>query len=116
MGERALAVALSEASSPELIAAFDDPDPSTTIQPIAERVRFFFQAEDGIRGADVTGVQTCALPISHAPATVMTSPCGSWGWTPPSATSQGSLRGWRQAGTTFPPTRSACAGTPHAAT
>src|SRR5436305_6659624 len=27
-------------------------------------MRFFFQAEDGIRGADVTGVQTCALPIS----------------------------------------------------
>src|SRR3989442_11398505 len=26
-------------------------------------VRFFFQAEDGIRDADVTGVQTCALPI-----------------------------------------------------
>src|SRR5690554_3638202 len=24
---------------------------------------FFFQAEDGIRDADVTGVQTCALPI-----------------------------------------------------
>src|SRR5215813_10914584 len=24
---------------------------------------FFFQAEDGIREADVTGVQTCALPI-----------------------------------------------------
>src|SRR5437773_4007117 len=24
---------------------------------------FFFQAEDGIRGRDVTGVQTCALPI-----------------------------------------------------
>src|SRR6266498_5015632 len=24
---------------------------------------FFFQAEDGIRAADVTGVQTCALPI-----------------------------------------------------
>src|SRR6266542_6811254 len=24
---------------------------------------FFFQAEDGIRGATVTGVQTCALPI-----------------------------------------------------
>src|SRR6266498_5305336 len=30
---------------------------------------FFFQAEDGIRGADVTGVQTCALPI--------------WAWSPP---------------------------------
>src|SRR5690554_7002384 len=27
----------------------------------------FFQAEDGIRGADVTGVQTCALPIFHQP-------------------------------------------------
>src|SRR5690554_6496665 len=27
---------------------------------------FFFQAEDGIRDADVTGVQTCALPISGA--------------------------------------------------
>src|SRR3989442_6511447 len=25
---------------------------------------FFFQAEDGIRDADVTGVQTCALPIA----------------------------------------------------
>src|SRR2546422_8316709 len=25
---------------------------------------FFFQAEDGIRDVDVTGVQTCALPIS----------------------------------------------------
>src|SRR6266498_2297939 len=27
---------------------------------------FFFQAEGGIRAADVTGVQTCALPISGA--------------------------------------------------
>src|SRR3989442_8039856 len=27
---------------------------------------FFFQAEDGIRDADVTGVQTCALPIYAA--------------------------------------------------
>src|SRR5260370_11503229 len=26
-------------------------------------VFFFFQAEDGIRDASVTGVQTCALPI-----------------------------------------------------
>src|SRR6266540_5321858 len=26
---------------------------------------FFFQAEDGIRDRDVTGVQTCALPISR---------------------------------------------------
>ena len=27
---------------------------------------FFFQAEDGIRDWSVTGVQTCALPISGA--------------------------------------------------
>ena len=27
---------------------------------------FFFQAEDGIRDYKVTGVQTCALPISWA--------------------------------------------------
>src|SRR6266498_6165970 len=29
---------------------------------------FFFQAEDGIRDADVTGVQTCALPILRVAA------------------------------------------------
>src|SRR5438270_13752776 len=29
-------------------------------------VFFFFQAEDGIRDLTVTGVQTCALPISCA--------------------------------------------------
>src|SRR5437764_1060346 len=29
-------------------------------------IYFFFQAEDGIRGTSVTGVQTCALPISPA--------------------------------------------------
>src|SRR5207245_3440700 len=30
----------------------------------APSTTFFFQAEDGIRDATVTGVQTCALPIS----------------------------------------------------
>src|SRR2546422_7903958 len=30
-------------------------------------VFFFFQAEDGIRDVAVTGVQTCALPISMEP-------------------------------------------------
>src|SRR3989440_264896 len=30
----------------------------------ADKVNFFFQAEDGIRHLIVTGVQTCALPIS----------------------------------------------------
>src|SRR5258706_5656207 len=31
---------------------------------------FFFQAEDGIRDWSVTGVQTCALPISRGRAYV----------------------------------------------
>src|SRR5258708_21434356 len=31
---------------------------------LADRIFFFFQAEDGIRDDLVTGVQTCALPIS----------------------------------------------------
>src|SRR5437868_7860173 len=31
---------------------------------------FFFQAEDGIRDRNVTGVQTCALPISLGMAQV----------------------------------------------
>src|SRR5689334_24747577 len=36
---------------------------------------FFFQAEDGIRDGTVTGVQTCALPISTA------MPSNRWfGW------------------------------------
>src|SRR5207245_5573588 len=31
----------------------------------------FFQAEDGIRDATVTGVQTCALPISYSAGSTM---------------------------------------------
>src|SRR6266511_4322213 len=38
---------------------------------------FFFQAEDGIRDFHVTGVQTCALPISTGPsAASWPAPCG----------------------------------------
>src|SRR2546422_3675406 len=33
---------------------------------VALKQFFFFQAEDGIRDVAVTGVQTCALPISSA--------------------------------------------------
>src|SRR5688572_31102714 len=33
-------------------------------------IHFFFQAEDGIRDLTVTGVQTCALPISTRPVMV----------------------------------------------
>src|SRR5436305_6711705 len=38
---------------------------------------FFFQAEDGIRDADVTGVQTCALPIYPACRRPPPGPSGS---------------------------------------
>src|SRR5256885_10108404 len=36
-------------------------------------VFFFFQAEDGIRDYKVTGVQTCALPISASPWPILPS-------------------------------------------
>src|SRR6266481_9083824 len=44
---------------------------------------FFFQGEDGLRNGTVTGVQTCALPISGPPrepppiGRVVTSPAAS---------------------------------------
>src|SRR5205807_4816153 len=37
---------------------------------------FFFQAEDGIRDYKVTGVQTCALPISPSPCATPGARCG----------------------------------------
>src|SRR3989442_7583106 len=52
---------------------------SITAYPSTLRLCFFFQAEDGIRDADVTGVQTCALPISSA-----LSPQRPIPWKPPS--------------------------------
>src|SRR5690348_9372937 len=42
--------------------------PAPLIERAAPRC-FFFQAEDGIRDGRVTGVQTCALPISPLRAT-----------------------------------------------
>src|SRR2546430_13249660 len=52
---------------------------------------FFFQAEDGIRDLTVTGVQTCALPIS-----VSWRPAGRRRTTPwPSQVHRGSARGER---------------------
>src|SRR2546430_5469750 len=51
-GGRIIATALSIASAPPFKSAY------------VGGVYFFFQAEDGIRDLTVTGVQTCALPIS----------------------------------------------------
>src|SRR5690606_40476116 len=39
---------------------------------------FFFQAEDGIRDFHVTGVQTCALPISKQPIWAMSTVSAAW--------------------------------------
>src|SRR3989442_4145946 len=48
-----------------LVASLSDRVLCGPWQSISLLVFFFFQAEDGIRDADVTGVQTCALPICH---------------------------------------------------
>src|SRR5215468_11938955 len=42
------------------------------------RFAFFFQAEDGIRDRDVTGVPTCALPISTATCPPTPSAASCW--------------------------------------
>src|SRR6266576_3712057 len=44
---------------------------------------FFFQAEDGIRDLYVTGVQTCALPISQRPHHVVTAVAVPVSWLEP---------------------------------
>src|SRR5688572_19764937 len=46
---------------------------------------FFFQAEDGIRDLTVTGVQTCALPISRESSPPSTRSATSPSWRPSSA-------------------------------
>src|SRR3712207_7271173 len=43
----------------------------------AEGNVFFFQAEDGIRDIGVTGVQTCALPISASGCPSSAARCSS---------------------------------------
>src|SRR3712207_6640191 len=58
---------------------------------------FFFQAEDGIRDIGVTGVQTCALPISSSTlSSEMFSRSGS-----------SSLRAWTKTGPTATPSDAA---------
>src|SRR6266436_3529741 len=46
-------------------------------------VFFFFQAEDGIRDVAVTGVQTCALPISTQSSSALTPIAYLWTRTVP---------------------------------
>src|SRR6266446_8254591 len=50
------------------------------------RYYFFFQAEDGIRDYKVTGVQTCALPISQWSSGIGAQPtCGAYGTSIPAS-------------------------------
>src|SRR5207245_5236602 len=51
---------------------------------------FFFQAEDGIRDATVTGVQTCALPI--CPGSAVSAPPSLAGRISPCAPAAPTLR------------------------
>src|SRR5437660_12026323 len=60
---------------------------------------FFFQAEDGIRYGHVTGVQTCALPISRFIfARSRPRPRGKKHWASPSAKGQSPrcINTWRR--------------------
>src|SRR5438067_4846583 len=49
---------------------------------------FFFQAEDGIRDRNVTGVQTCALPIYYR-VCIQPGPVGLYGAPPGSSRPHG---------------------------
>src|SRR5438552_13296340 len=76
----------------------------TTYQFIASF--FFFQAEDGIRSDLVTGVQTCALPISSSRGSEPSSRrfATSAGWR--AGTSRSSTTGVRATPTDCPRSRS----------
>src|SRR5437868_10000058 len=76
---------------------------------------FFFQAEDGIRDRNVTGVQTCALPIygcgapgdrlaMHRAATVVVARLREKQQQPPGSTSRSNApeRATQRAGTSPP--------------
>src|SRR2546427_4621548 len=67
---------------------------------------FFFQAEDGIRDLTVTGVQTCALPISCRTATAASARRPTAPHSPPTAACR--QRTWSS-----PRARSNCAPLPH---
>src|SRR2546430_4537344 len=58
------AIAWSICLSPCVIPSGSRQASSTLHSKSVVRCAFFFQAEDGIRDLTVTGVQTCALPIS----------------------------------------------------
>src|SRR5207249_5976854 len=66
---------------------------------------FFFQAEDGIRDRNVTGVQTCALPISHAVARDAAGGVGGPETDRREWLSHANLKAWLSPSSTPPPAR-----------
>src|SRR5256886_1454955 len=56
------------------LVRFESSSVPTTLPTAYDVYPFFFQAEDGIRDLTVTGVQTCALPISTSPDSTRTPP------------------------------------------
>src|SRR2546430_6079449 len=53
-----------EANFTRTLIVLSERDVETRLDEVKGYIGFFFQAEDGIRYLTVTGVQTCALPIS----------------------------------------------------
>src|SRR5207244_9196396 len=51
----------------KILASVPSKTPAIKLPRLNRASTFFFQAEDGIRDDLVTGVQTCALPISSPP-------------------------------------------------
>src|SRR5207253_3374967 len=71
---------------------------STGHTPAPVPFLFFFQAEDGIRDGHVTGVQTCALPISAGGARLLRPDRGRRRRAPPAAAGEplgSERRTWR---------------------
>src|SRR2546430_12223817 len=65
---------------------------NTVTGVVSTRLMFFFQAEDGIRDLTVTGVQTCALPISVASARADATAAGRPAVAAPRARRRGAAR------------------------
>ena len=66
-----VAVSLKKKTNERFLRPVSYQNVPAALLPAALQDDFFFQAEDGIRDYKVTGVQTCALPISdpaHEPS------------------------------------------------
>src|SRR5207237_3650165 len=67
---------ISEQVQPNMRMTFNSCTTDKNSEVPVHSVLFFFQAEDGIRDSSVTGVQTCALPISQVLPSCSGKTCG----------------------------------------